>query len=127
MKVVDASIVVLGLLNDGASRNLLSEGFVAAPHLIDIEVTSALLGQVRGRVVAQTDAERALSRWSALGVERYPHFGLVSRIWELRDNVSAYDAAYVALAEALDCELITADVRISGAPGLRCPVTILSS
>lgn len=127
MKVVDASIVVLGLLNDGASRNLLSEGFVAAPHLIDIEVTSALLGQVRGRVVAQTDAERALSRWLALGVERYPHFGLVSRIWELRDNVSAYDAAYVALAEALDCELITADVRISGAPGLRCPVTILSS
>ena len=56
---------------------------------------------------------------------RYPHDVLLERIWELRDNLTAYDACYVALAETLDCCLVTADARISRAPGIRCPITVV--
>lgn len=56
---------------------------------------------------------------------RYPVFSLLDRVWELRDNMSAYDASYVALAELLDCNLLTADVRLSRAPGIRCSITLV--
>ena len=81
--------------------------------------------------------ERAVQRWSrlgverfplvGLGVERFPLVGLVARIWALRDNASAYDAAYFALAEALDCPLLTADARLAAAPGPSCPITVVPS
>jgi predicted nucleic acid-binding protein len=72
------------------------------------------------------DAGRdALSRWSRLEVHRYPAGGLLARIWALRDGVSAYDAAYVALAEALGCPLLTADSRLAAAPALRCEVQVV--
>ena len=60
-----------------------------------------------------------------MAVTRHNVFAMFDRIWELRDNVTAYDAAYVALAEAIECPLVTADTRLSRAPGLRCAVTIL--
>jgi predicted nucleic acid-binding protein len=67
-----------------------------------------------------------LAVWRRLGMTRYPVFSIVDRIWELRDNVSSYDASYVALAELLGCApLITADFRLSRAPGIRCPVTVV--
>jgi predicted nucleic acid-binding protein len=56
---------------------------------------------------------------------RYPVFSLLDRVWELRDDLSAYDASYVALAELLDCDLLTADARLSRAPGIRCSITLV--
>ena len=56
---------------------------------------------------------------------RYPVFSFLDRVWELRDNLSAYDASYVALAELLNCSLLTADARLSRAPGIRCPITVV--
>jgi len=69
--------------------------------------------------------EESLDTWQRLGVTRYPAFAMLERVWELRDNVSAYDATYVALAELLGCALVTADGRLAGAPNLRCSVTVV--
>lgn len=125
MIVIDASAAILGLLNDGEARAMLREGPVLCPHLADSEVAHALRSQVlRGDLDAQ-DAGRAIDTWGRLGIERIGVQGLLSRIWELRDNVSAYDATYVAVAEALEAPLVTADGRLAGAPGLRCSITVV--
>ena len=62
-----------------------------------------------------------------MGVIRFAAVGLLGRVWGLRENVSAYDGTYVALAESLDCPLVTADARLGRAPGPRCPITVLRS
>ena len=125
MIVVDASAGVLALLNDGDARPLLATRTVAVPHLADPEVASALRAQVlRGQISAE-DARAALDRWARLGLRRFGAVGLLGRIWELRDNLTAYDATYVALAEALDCELVTADARLAQAPGPTCVITVV--
>jgi predicted nucleic acid-binding protein len=123
--VVDASAAVLGMLNDGDARLVLATEPLAAPHLADSEVTQALRAQVMRGTVSVEDARRALVSWSRLGIERFAVTGLLDRVWELRDNVTAYDATYVALAEALGCALLTADARLGGAPGPKCPVTVV--
>ena len=127
MIVVDASAAVSALLKDGDARQMLSENRLAAPHLVDVEVIQTLRKLLFRGSMALEDAERAVHRWTRLGVERFPLVGLVARIWALRDNVSAYDAAYVALAEALDCPLLTADARLASAPGPDCPITVVPS
>jgi predicted nucleic acid-binding protein len=66
-----------------------------------------------------------LDTWRRLGMTRYPVFAFLDRVWELRDNLSAYDASYIALAELLDCDLLTADARLGGAPGIRCAITLV--
>ena len=125
MIVLDASAAVLALLNDGEARRALAVETVAVPHLADSEVTHALRAQVlRGRV-GTADAQRALTRWTQLGLKRFAVVGLLGRIWELRDNLTAYDATYVALAEALACDLVTADTRLAQAPGPKCAITII--
>ncbi len=125
--MADASAVVVGLLRDGSARELLAREAVAVPHIADAEVAHALRGQVaRGEVPAGA-ALTALRRWAVLGVRRYSLVPLLDRVWALRDNLSAYDAAYVALAEALGCALATADGRLARAPGPSCPVTVISS
>ncbi|WP_420432333.1 type II toxin-antitoxin system VapC family toxin [Candidatus Poriferisocius sp.] len=127
MIVVDASAAVSALLSDGDGRRMVSESRLAAPHLVDAEVVQTLRKLlIRGSLTTR-EAERAVQRWSRLGVERFPLVGLVARMWALRDNVSAYDAAYVALAEALDCTLLTADARLAAAPGTSCPITVVPS
>lgn len=73
------------------------------------------------------DAERAVRQWSRLGLARLAVHGLTNRIWALRHNLSAYDAGYVAVAEALDCPLLAADARLAGAPGPECPTTLVRS
>lgn len=98
---------------------------VHVPHLIDPEVANALRRGVAASRVEPGDAWTALGRWRRLGMSRYAVFHLLERVWELRENLSAYDASYVALAESLGCALLTADVRLGGAPGLRCPVTVV--
>ena len=70
-------------------------------------------------------AERMIDVWQRLGIERVPASGLLGRVWELRENLSAYDAAYVALAEALESPLVTADGRLARAPGPQCTITVV--
>lgn len=125
MIVVDASAVVLGLLNDGEARAKLRDDAVVCPHLADSEVAQALRSQVRRGEVEAGDAARAIDAWGRLGVERVGVKGLLGRIWELRDNVSAYDATYVAVAETLEAPLVTADGRLARAPGPRCTVMVV--
>jgi len=123
--VLDASAGALALLNDGNARSLLATGTVAVPHLADSEIAGALRAQVlRGQVSAE-DARAALGRWGQLGLRRFAAIGLLAKIWELRDNLTSYDATYVALAEALACDLVTADARLAQAPGPTCVITVV--
>lgn len=95
------------------------------PHLVDSEVVSGLRRlAVRGRVDADA-AWHILHVWQRLAMTRYPVTALLPRVWELRETVSASDASYVALAEALGCGLLTADARLARAPGIRCTVTVV--
>lgn len=125
MIVLDASAALAGLLNDGHARQLLATERLHAPHLVDSEIANALRRRVRANQVTATDAWKALDAWWRLALTRYPTVGLLRRIWDLRDNLSAYDATYVALAETLDCALLTMDSRLSNAPQLRCPITVV--
>ncbi|MGY1669396.1 type II toxin-antitoxin system VapC family toxin [Geodermatophilus sp. SYSU D00710] len=125
MIVADASAVVAALLNAGPARALLSEEQVHVPHLVDAEVTSALRRLVAADSMTADQGWAALDTWRRLGVTRQPMSGLLDRVWQLRENVTAYDATYVALAEALDCAVVTADGRLGRAPGIRCPVTVV--
>ncbi len=127
MIVIDASAAVLGLLNDGDARAQLREGRLACPHLADSEIVHALRAGVRRGDVDAEDAARAIGAWAGLGIDRIPAAGMLDRVWELRENLSAYDATYVAVAEALDAPLVTADGRLARAPGPRCAVTVVRS
>jgi predicted nucleic acid-binding protein len=123
--VLDASAAIAALLNDGLARRLISAEAINAPHLIDTEIISSLRRQSGAGVVSAEDARRALDVWTQLGIIRYAAVPLMNRVWELRQNITAYDATYVALAEALDCPLVTADARLSRAPGIDCAVTVV--
>ena len=125
MIVVDASAAVRALLHDGEARRYLSTERLAAPHLVDAEVLQAMRRLVARGTVASQIADGAVRQWSRLGVRRLAVHWLSERIWALRHNLSAYDASYVALAEALDCPLLTADARLAGAPGPGCPITLV--
>jgi predicted nucleic acid-binding protein len=123
--VTDASAAVSALLNAGPARRTLGDEQLHVPHLIDSEIANAFRRQVAAQRLEPAAAWTALDRWRRLGMTRYPVVGLLDRVWELRENVSAYDASYIALAERLHCSLLTADARLSGAPGIRCSITIV--
>lgn len=123
--MVDASAALSALYSDGAARQALATDSLHVPHLIDSEVSSGLRRRVLSANLTPTQGWQLLDVWSRLGVIRHPTLPLLPRVWELRDNLSAYDAAYVALAEHLGCGLLTADARLSRAAGVRCPVTIV--
>lgn len=125
MIVADASAAISGLLNDGQARHALGAEQLHVPHLIDSEVASGLRRRVLAHQVSEHDGWSALDTWRRLAATRYAVHTLLERVWQLRANLSAYDAGYVALAEALDCSLLTADARLSRAPGIRCPVTVV--
>lgn len=125
MIVIDASAAAAALLNDGQARRLIAIEAVHAPHLVDAEVVSVLRRQVAAGLLNSAKARRALDVWSRIGLIRYAALPLLDRVWELRDAVSAYDAMYVALAENLDCALVTADARLSRANGPRCAITVV--
>lgn len=127
MIVVDASAAVLGLLHEGDARAYLSDEPFACPHLADAEIVHALRARVRREEVDVAVAERVIETWGRLGMYRLPAVGMLARIWELRENLSAYDATYVAVAEALDVPLVTADARLARAPGPTCPITVVRS
>jgi predicted nucleic acid-binding protein len=125
MIVADASAALSALLHDGPARELLGREQLHVPHLIDVEIASALRRAAAVRTVPAARGSRLLRTWAELGVTRYAAHTLLPRIWQLRDNFTAYDAAYVALAEALNCTFVTADARLSRSSGLRCPVTVV--
>jgi predicted nucleic acid-binding protein len=125
MIVVDASAMLAALLNDGPARRLIGTERVHAPHLIDWEIVSGLRRQVQRSRVSPADGWTVLQTWRRLAVTRYPAYGLFEPMWALRENLSAYDATYVALAEALDCALVTADARLGRAGPARCAVTVV--
>jgi predicted nucleic acid-binding protein len=123
--VLDASAALAALLNDGPARRSIADQQLHVPHLVDYEVASGLRRCVATRQLTAADGWGALDRWRRLGVIRYPVFSLLDRVWHLRHNVSVYDASYVALAEELDCELLTADARLSRIPDVRCSITLV--
>jgi predicted nucleic acid-binding protein len=125
--VVDAGVVGDALLVDGeagatAARALAADDAWAAPEHLTIEVVSVLRKHyLRGRLSASR-ARDALGGLQTLEFERVDTSLLIDRIWELKDNVSAYDAAYVAAAELLEVPLLTGDTRLTTAPGPRCQI-----
>jgi predicted nucleic acid-binding protein len=123
--VPDTSVVVPAMVDGGITgeiaRNALSLGDdLVAPALLDIEVTHVLRRRVQAGKLAEGLARAALADLAELPIERLDVLPLLSRMWELRDNVTAYDAAYVALAEVFDAALITADAALAHAAGPKC-------
>jgi len=113
-----------GATGAGAREALRGDGDLHAPHLIDVEVTNALRGMVRRRVLSATAAGEVFAAALTFPLTRWGLAGLMPRAWELRETVSSYDAAYVALAEALDADLLTFDARLEGASGPTCRIRV---
>jgi predicted nucleic acid-binding protein len=122
MIVLDASATVDWLLQTTAGQHIERRIYSAreslhAPHLLDLEVAQVLRRLVREGTVPANRADEAVRDLLDLRLTRYPHFMLLPRVWQLRQNFSAYDAAYVGLAEKLGAPLITRDGRLAAAPG----------
>ena len=126
MLILDTSAALGALigdpLNSALVERLSADGDLHAPHLIDVETLHALRRLVRRGELDADRAEGARRDFADLAITRYPHEPLVDRMWELRDNLSAYDAAFVALAEALEAPLVTSDRRLAAAAGHRAKV-----
>ena len=102
-------------------------GGLSVPELVDLETVSVLRKRWLTGTLSDSQFSAAIEDLMDLDVERYPGLPLLRRAYELRANVSAYDAAYVALAEGLACPLLTADVRLVNTPGPRCEMRLLES
>ncbi|GAB2465002.1 type II toxin-antitoxin system VapC family toxin [Jatrophihabitans fulvus] len=130
MIVVDASVLAPALSDDGVSgeraRERLASEHLAAPELVDLEVASVLRGQALAGKLTDRRATLALKDLADLPLERVAHAHLLRRCWELRTNLTVYDAAYVALAELLQVPLLTADGAMAGAPGTTCSIEVLT-
>jgi predicted nucleic acid-binding protein len=120
--VLDASAAIDWLLQTAAGQQIEKRIYsrnesLAAPHLLDLEVTQVLRRLVRSAVVSASRAEQAIHDLVDLRIARYPHHLFLQRIWQLRNNLSAYDAMYVGLAENLRATLITRDLRLGSSSG----------
>lgn len=133
MRVVDASVLVeylTGGVHGEASRRQIgrvSPGWLWAPHLVDAEVGNALRRGVRMGKISERKARAALNDLLEMKLQRISHHLLADRAWDLRRNLSFYDALYVALAEALDTPLLTLDARLAKAPGLRVEIEVVQA
>lgn len=130
MIVVDASVLANVVGDDGtggtkARQEFRGVGEVAAPDLVDVETVAVLRKRWLAKTITARRFTRAIDDLEDLTLDRYPTLRFMRRAYELRDNVTPYDAAYVALAETLGCELLTADKRLSKAVGPRCPIRLL--
>jgi predicted nucleic acid-binding protein len=129
--VVDASVLANAIGDDTedgrTARAALAHQDVSGPDLVDVETVAVL----RKRWLAKTMTARrfalAIDDLQMFPINRYPALPFLRRAYELRANVTAYDATYVALAEELGCALLTADARLAAAPGIRCPITVLNA
>lgn len=125
LAVVDASVLVAFYASDDPRRARVATRLAVgdplfAPAHVDAEIVSALRGLSRPNPVLRTAVPGALRHLATFPIRRMPLAPLLQRIWELRDNLTAYDAAYVALAERLDGPLLTCDTKLAGASGPRC-------
>ena len=124
MLVVDASVIAPAVADGGPDGDLCRERIagqsLAAPDLLRIEVLSVIRRHVSAGQLSIAQASNALDDLMNLPITVYPTAALLRRSWELRANVTAYDACYVALAEALGFALLTSDDRLANAPGTRC-------
>jgi predicted nucleic acid-binding protein len=127
--VADASVLVVALADDGPdgdqARARLRGERLTVPELADLEVASVLRRQIRAGAIDARRARLALADLAVLPARRAPHRPLFPRCWELRDNLTIYDATYVALAEAIDALLLTGDQKLARANGPQCPIEIL--
>lgn len=119
--VVDASAVLEVLLQTDRARaveeRLFSGVVLHAPHLLDLEVTQVLRRYERSGQISRERGGQALRHYLDFRLERYPHHLFLTRVWDLRHNATAYDAVYLALAEALDVPLLTTDRKLADVPG----------
>jgi predicted nucleic acid-binding protein len=122
--VVDASFVVAALIDDGAdgrwAEAALASAPLAAPHLMPVEVANVLRRAVLAGELSDEVASLAQQDLAGLRIELFPYQPFGKRVWELRNNLTAYDAWYIALAEALELPLATLDERLARAAGPRC-------
>lgn len=126
MRIVDAGVVV-ELFAGSLDPAQLGDEELAAPHLIDSEVTQAFRGLVRRGVLSEQQGERALEGFTRLTLSRFAGDWLRPRMWALRHNLSAYDATYVALAEMVQATaLLTTDGRLANTPGPECHIELLN-
>ncbi len=127
--VVDASVLAPAVADGGSDgdtcRNRLRGEAVAGPDLLRVEVISAIRRQTANAVLTVEHADRAIDDLLDLPLAIYPTAPLLHRVWALRNNVTAYDACYAALAEALGCPLLTADLRLAHAAGVRCDIELV--
>lgn len=130
MIIVDASVLVTALGDDGVdgrrTRARLSGERLVAPEVIDLEVVSAWRRLRRAGQLDNDRVEAALADLEAIRLDRVSHLTLLRRCWELRENLTIYDAAYVALAERLAGTLLTADGHLAQAPGSRCDIELIA-
>jgi predicted nucleic acid-binding protein len=128
--VVDASVLAPALADDGpdgdAARQRLRSESLVAPELVDLETTWVIRRQTQTGRVDLRRAGLALADLVELPLRRAAHRPLLARAWELRENLTVYDAVYVALAEAFDVVLLTADTHLANAPGPRCEIELLA-
>lgn len=130
MIVVDASAAIEILLNSPAAANVASRIFTAGeslhvPHLLDVEVAQVIRRYVLSREMSAARGAQALADLAELPLRRHAHDFLLPRIWELRSNVTAYDATYLALAEALRAPLVTRDKAMGQVPGVTVAVEVI--
>ena len=129
MIVVDASVLVTALADDSidghAVRNRLRGEDLYAPEIVDLEVASVLRKLAARRSLSDNRCTQALGDLKDLRMQRVSHRGLVDRCWELRTNLTVYDAAYVALAELLQATLLTSDERMTNAAGAKCKFELI--
>ena len=130
MIVADASVVIEALLGTPLSVRCLSwltdpSHEVCAPFLLDIEVMQVVRRYVLFSDISSERGREAVGDFMDLPIIRYPHEPLLHRIWELRNNCTAYDAAYIALAEALPAVLITCDARLAGSSGHSAEIEVV--
>ena len=131
MIVVDASVIAPALADDDEdgerARSRLQGERLTAPEVLDLEVVSVIRKAFASGALSRRRAGLALADLIDLELERISHRQILARIWELHENLTPYDAAYVALAETIDATLVTADRRLSLAPGPRCTIEYLGS
>ena len=130
MIVVDASVLANVIGDDGvdgrrARSEVRSAGELAAPDLVDVETVAVLRKRWMAGTLSDSRFADAIDDLEGIELERYPTLPLMRRSFDLRANVTSYDATYVALAEVLSCELLTGDLRLASAHGPRCAIRIL--